>query len=356
MESKKETVLIGSFLALVFIFVVFLFFKTSLNFETQIFVSFLLGSVFVGGILLNRFEKSRKIKYVKIFFKGGAMGLADIIPGVSGGTIALITGIYDRLISAIASIDPSLLLDLFLGNLEAAKSKLRDIDISFLIPLVFGIGLAFYLASQIIVVALEKYSIITYSFFFGLILASAFFIYTRIGSKSPLPTFSASLAGFLLAFLVVEFYVIEEGELAVSNSYPVILLSGSVSICAMILPGISGALMLVLLGQYEFMVKSLLNFTSQWPYLLTFGAGAVIGLLTFSRAIRYSLKNYRYPTLGFLAGLMIGALRLTQIEIMSEPGALSDPFAVVSSLTAGSIGILLVYLTSREYDLSPESL
>ena len=306
----------------------------------------LLGSGLVLFGLFGADYWEGKSETVKVFFKGGAMGLADIVPGVSGGTIALITGIYDRLITAIASIEPSLLLDLVKGDLKGAKRKFLDIDFSFLLPLVVGIGIAFYLASKFIVFAMTEFRVFTFSFFFGLIFASALSIYSRIGSDSFLSVILTSLLGFGLAFFVVGWE-----ELALSHTYPITFVSGSIAICAMILPGISGAFMLLLLGQYDFMLTSLLNFTARWPYLAVFGAGAAVSLLTFSRAVRYLLENYRYPTLGFLAGLMLGALRLTLQEVLGRPGFLQDPLAVAGSLVSGAVAVLLVYITSRKYDL-----
>lgn len=267
------------------------------------------------------------------------MGLADIVPGVSGGTIALITGIYGRLISAITSIDPKSALYLGQGNFRKFKEKLKEIDFQFLFPLIIGIGLAFLAASRVILVGLNQFPAFTYSFFFGLILASAFLIYKRIGKKDHFSTFAIGGLGFLSAFLIVG-----QESANLSHSFPIIFLAGFIAICAMILPGISGSFMLLLIGQYEFMLSALHGFPSTYSVLIVFLTGAVISILSFSRVLSYLLENYRVYTLSFLAGLMLGALRLPFSKVHFELYSVSNPPSLLVSILFGIIGVFLVSL------------
>jgi putative membrane protein len=230
-----------------------------------------------------------KPKELLVFYvKGLLMGIADIIPGVSGGTIALITGIYERFIFAIKSIRPT--------------SDLRKIDWGLLLPLGLGIATSFLAMSMVMGFLLEAHTALVYAFFFGLILASAGFICKHIDAFHPKHLLAGSL-GFLLSFLLVGLGVLEA-----SHSLLFIFVSGALAICAMMLPGISGAFILLTLGQYEYMLDALKTF--RMAEIGIFLGGILVGLVTFSRVISYLLKNHEHPTLAFLTGLMLGGLRL----------------------------------------------
>jgi len=223
-----------------------------------------------------------------LFIKGLSMGIADIIPGVSGGTIALITGIYERFILAIKSIRPT--------------RKIKTIDLGFLLPLAFGISMAFLAMSRLMEYLLTSQGAFVYSFFFGLILASAGFIYKQTGGLN-LRYLVSGAVGFIFSFLLIGL-----GTLEASHSLPVLFGSGLIAICAMMLPGISGAFILLMLGQYEYMLSAL-NALS-YAEIAVFLAGGFVGLVTFSRVIAHLLKKYEKMTLIFLTGLMLGGLRL----------------------------------------------
>ena len=236
-----------------------------------------------------------KEQHLRIFFKGMAMGLADIVPGVSGGTVALILGVYERLIRGISNVKP----DTIKNTLKREKN---GIDIKFLATLGAGIGLSFLIMSNIILFLLEDMASPTYAFFFILILGSAILL-LRSEKLASILNLIFILAGFILAFIFVGMDATNFG-----HSLPVIFISGIIAITAMILPGISGALLMLFLNQYEYMLDALksLNFLE----ISAFMAGAIIGLLVFSRVLNKLLENYRTQTVAFLIGLMLGALRL----------------------------------------------
>ena len=196
----------------------------------------------------------------KTFLKGILMGIADIIPGISGGTIALILGIYERLINAIKSIS----------------------DFKFLIPLGLGIFTAIIAGSFTIPYLLDTYPAYIFAFFTGLILGSIKIIYKRI-KLHKISGFTLGILGFILAFVITGLKLLQ-----INHSYLIIFFSGIIAISAMLLPGISGSYILLVLGQYKFMLTALKDINI--PYILIFIAGAIIGLIFFSRIISYLLK------------------------------------------------------------------
>ena len=178
------------------------------------------------------------------------MGSADIVPGVSGGTIALITGIYERLIYAISRIRFSFLKPLLKANFSEFKEKLIDeIDFELFVPLILGIGIAFITLAKVISYLLDTQTAYTFSFFLGLILASAYILYTRLENFN-IKLIIISLIGIILSYIFVGL-----NPIATNHSLIVIFISGLIAICAMILPGISGSFLLLLLGQYQYMLN-----------------------------------------------------------------------------------------------------
>ena len=240
---------------------------------------------------------------ILIFLKGLFMGSADIVPGVSGGTIALITGIYERLISAISSIRFSFLKPLLKANFTDFKEKLiEEIDFELFIPLLLGIGIAFISLAKVISYLLDTHTAYTFSFFLGLILASAYILYTKLENFN-IKLIIISIIGIILSYIFVGL-----NPIATNHSLVVIFISGLIAICAMILPGISGSFLLLLLGQYQYMLNALnsRNFID----ILVFGIGALIGILGFSKLLNYLLERYESATMAFLIGIMVGTLRL----------------------------------------------
>ena len=258
-----------------------------------------------------------------VYLRGLAMGAADAVPGVSGGTIALITGIYERLIRAITAIEPRRLREvaggLTTGRREDASAALKTMDVGFLLALGAGILTAVVTILRLISILLAQQPVATYGFFFGLIAASAAVLYSEV-SLATRGRKAAAVAGFTIAFVVSGV-----AATAVGSSLPVIFVAGAVAISAMILPGVSGSLLLLILGQYDYMTNRLRAFTDALggavsgngttelvetaPPIVVFLTGAVVGLLTVAHAVRWALANYREATLVFLVSLIVGALR-----------------------------------------------
>ena len=254
-------------------------------------------------------------KTLGLFFKGLCMGSADIIPGISGGTVALILGIYEELIHSIKTVDlrviPYAFFAIFRKDYrEKLKKILLSIRFDFLVPLLLGIITAFLLLAWIIKEKLlPYYTSEIYSFFTGLILASAIVILLRVKRFKPVYLIHL-LAGVSSAYLFLS-----STGIYLNHSLPVIFLSGVVSICAMILPGISGAFIMVFLGQYEYMITALRNL--YLPPLVTYVVGAFIGIVSFSHILSVLLKKYRGAVLFFLVGLMIGGLKVPVSKVES---------------------------------------
>jgi len=270
-----------------------------------------------------------------IYLRGLAMGAADAVPGVSGGTIALITGIYERLITAITAVDPDRLQRVASGvrseQRPDAVAALRELDVGFLAALGAGILTAVVTILRLVSTLLETDPVATYGFFFGLIAASAVVLYSEV-SLATRGRKAAALAGFGFAFAVSGV-----AATAIGSSLPIIFVAGAVAISAMILPGVSGSLLLLVLGQYDYMTTTLSRATDALvvaargngtaglvetgPPIAVFLSGAVVGLLTISHAVRWALDHYREATLGFLVSLIVGALRAPVEQVETELAA-----------------------------------
>ena len=235
--------------------------------------------------------------YLLIFIKGMGMGAADVVPGVSGGTIAFITGIYERLLNAIKSVD-----------LEALKllSKFqwlafwRKIDGAFLLPLVLGIGVSLVVLSSQVEYLLNTYPIQLWSFFFGLIVISAIWVAREVKQWRP-ATILISLIGIGIAYSITVLSSAQTPE-----HFWFIFLCGMIAICAMVLPGISGSFILILLGKYVFIITAL-NERNFWV-LGVFALGCLVGLLSFARVVSWLLNKYHDLAIALLAGFMVGSL------------------------------------------------
>jgi len=227
------------------------------------------------------------------------MGAADVVPGVSGGTIAFISGIYDELIGSLRDLRPGLLVIGYQGGLSAFW---RAANGTFLATLFGGVLLSIFSLARVITWALETHPILIWSFFFGLIVASILFIAQR-HSRFGWPERTAVLAGAIVAFLIVF-----SPPLQVHGSLPAVFFSGALAVCAMILPGISGSFILMLLGMYRIVLDAVVE--GNLLLLATFALGAVGGLLIFSRLLYWLLHRFRDLTLATLTGFLIGSLSL----------------------------------------------
>lgn len=234
---------------------------------------------------------------IRIFFTGFAMGIADLIPGVSGGTMAFILGIYDHLLNAIKSFNLRLVQWLIKGRLREA---IAHVPLGFLIPLGLGLGAAVLSMARIMRYLLENEPIFLFSFFFGLIIASIIAVGVTVRWT---PTAIVSLViGTVAAFIIVGLVPI-----SMPNDPLTLFLSGVVAIMAMILPGISGSFILLILGQYAYV----LNAVSEFNILavIPVALGAVVGILGFARVLSWLLKHYHHITVAILVGFMVGSLR-----------------------------------------------
>lgn len=232
-----------------------------------------------------------------LYLKGMGMGGADVIPGVSGGTIAFITGIYSELLHSIKSIDFEAIRLLFTFQLAAFWKKING---NFLFAVLAGLLTSLLSLAKLMLYLLEHYPIKVWSFFFGLILISSPLI-LRTTRRWNIPTVFSFLVGCVLAYIITVLSPTQSPE-----GLWFIFISGAIAICAMILPGISGAFILLLIGKYEFIMRALLDVNL--PVIIVFAMGCIIGIISFSWVLSWILDNYRDITIALLAGFMLGSL------------------------------------------------
>lgn len=236
-------------------------------------------------------------RYIVLALKGCAMGMADVVPGVSGGTIAFISGIYEELLDSIRSVNLTALQLLFKGRFA---DFWRHINGRFLLPVLLGIAIAIFSLARLMTYLLENHPIATWSFFFGLIIASALLVAQQIGRWN-WRTVVSFLVGTALAWWIT---VATPAE--TPNDWWFVMLSGAIAICAMILPGISGAFILLLLGKYQYIMQAVGDLNI--PVMLIFIIGAAAGIISFSRLLSWLLHNWHDLTVALLMGFMVGSL------------------------------------------------
>jgi putative membrane protein len=235
--------------------------------------------------------------YAGIFLRGMLMGAADVVPGVSGGTMAFITGIYDRLLGAISAVDLAWLRLLFRGRLRAA---FEAVDGLFLLTLLAGIATSVATLAHLITWLLAQYPVLLWSFFFGLIAGSAVVLVRHVrGWTAPVAT--ALLAGAAAAAAIAL-----SPAVSLDGGMPGLFVAGFLAICAMILPGVSGSFILVLLGMYSTVLGAVSSFDV--AALGVFAAGAASGLLLFARLLHWLLARYHQPCMALLTGFLAGSL------------------------------------------------
>ncbi len=237
------------------------------------------------------------MKYFLLALKGMAMGAADVVPGVSGGTIAFISGIYEELLDSISKINLKALKILFKEGLLPAW---RYINGNFFFFLFLGIGISIFSLSKLVVYLLNNHPVIIWSFFFGLIVASIWVMMKSL-KKWEAVEFIAIIVGTSIAY-----YITIAPPSSSIDTLWYLFLSGSIAICAMILPGISGAFILLLLGSYDNVMLAITE--KDFKSLMVFVSGCIIGLLSFSRLLKYLFKHYKDATIALLMGFLIGSL------------------------------------------------
>lgn len=259
------------------------------------------------------------LKYLTVGIKGACMGAADVIPGVSGGTIAFIMGIYDEFVGSIARIDATAVKMLFSGRI---REFWKHINGTFLVSLVLGIGVSVVALAGLMQTLLTNYPIQTWAFFFGLIVASSIFILRGISG------WKAVDFGFLALGLVLGVVVCTLSPTQTPDALWFIFLSGALAICAMILPGISGSFILLILGKYQFIMGCIsdlvagVDFGRNLLILGVFMVGAVVGILGFSKFLHWLLARWHRTTLIVLAGFIIGSL--VKVWPWSNPEAMEQ--------------------------------
>ncbi|MBR7888627.1 DUF368 domain-containing protein [Marinomonas sp. A79] len=254
--------------------------------------------------------------WLKIYLSGALMGVADVVPGVSGGTIAFILGVYDRLIAALSGVNKTSLGMLFKGDI---KGLWRHFDGALLLPLGAGILSSIFLIAGLITHLLATYPSYLWSFFFGLILASAYFLITEIRGfalRHAVIMLLGAAIGASLSLLV---------PTQMNTSPLMVFLAGMIAICAMILPGISGSFLLLMMGMYGFVLSAVKGL--DLVVIAIFAAGALVGLLSFSKLLNYLLTHARSMTLALLTGVMLGAL------VKVWPWKVTDTWSQVGSKT-----------------------
>jgi len=287
-----------------------------------------------------------------LFFKGMLMGVAEIIPGVSGGTLAFITGIYKELIDSIKSV-----------NLESLKLLFRfqfknfwyQINGNFLSTLLIGMIVSILILSRFIAFLLDSHHFKIWGFFFGLILCSAFIIFKSINKLTPISYLLLSLG------LVLSGYISLVAPSSTPNTNIFIFLSGAIAISAMILPGISGSFILVFLSKYEFILNSLNSFETN--VLSIFLAGCITGLVTFSRLLSYLFKNYYDNVVSMLVGFLFGSLikiwpfyEIIELNQDNEPlytnPVLPNTYQTLETyyfITFAIVGILSIWFIEKKF-------
>lgn len=291
------------------------------------------------------------------------MGAADVVPGVSGGTIAFITGIYEELIKSIKSISSEALPALFK---EGLKPAWKAANANFLVVLLLGIAVSVLSLAKGITHLLDTQPVLLWSFFFGLIIASAWIIGRTVERWNP----AALIAG--LAGVAIAYYITIATPAQTSEAYWFIFLSGALAICAMILPGISGSFILLLLGKYKFILESLSNL--KVDVILVFLAGCAVGLLSFARLLSWMFDQYKNLTIAVLTGFMVGSLNkvwpwkettstttdrhgeiipLTQESI--SPFAFEGDPQLVWAIVSAIAGFAIIWVLERQTKMQPLS-
>lgn len=251
-------------------------------------------------------------EYIGYLLKGLGVGIANIIPGVSGGTIALITGIFERLINAIKSFDLGAAKLLFSGKLRAFAEKT---DFYFLIAIFAGVFAAIVLLAKVFGYLFVNYPVYIWAYFFGLVLASVYFVGKRV-DRWKTSVIISLIIGTAVAVVLSFFNPATEND-----SFLYLMLCGVVAVCSMILPGLSGSFVLILMGNYQLVAIDAIN-ERNLSVILPVGIGAVVGLIAFSHFLSWVFKKYKNQTIALLTGFILGSLNV--LWPWKEPTYLMD--------------------------------
>ncbi|MBO8438988.1 MAG: DUF368 domain-containing protein [Bacteroidetes bacterium] len=289
--------------------------------------------------------------YAVLVLKGIGMGAADVVPGVSGGTIALIVGIYEELVNSIKSVNLHALKLLFTFKFS---DFWRQINGSFLLSVVSGILISIYSLAKLVTFLLENHPVMIWAFFFGLVLSSIYYVVKNVSEWNVMNVF------MFLVGTAVAYYITIVTPTSTTNDLWFIFLSGAIAICAMILPGISGSFILLLLGKYEYMMSAVKNLDIF--LLVVFAAGALVGIVLFSRLLSYLLANFYNITISLLSGFMLGSLNKVwpwklpvsyapDGSVLTERNILPDAYmweGIVLILVGVAVVVILETVSSRK--------
>lgn len=274
--------------------------------------------------------------YLGISARGFCMGVADVVPGVSGGTMAFILGVYEELLDAVHAVNVRFLRSLVTFRFGEA---LADFPYRFLVALVTGIMVAIFSLAQFFAWALDHHPVHVWAFFFGLVLASIITIRGKVSA------WTATEAVALLLAAAAAFVLVGAVPVETTSAAWFVFLSGSIAICAMILPGISGSFILVILGKYQYMLTSVVE--RNFLPIIIFGCGGILGLVFFARVLRWLLRRYHDVTVAALIGLMAGSLRKIwpwkeTVETVTDRQGVVKPLVQLNVLPASISGEVLL--------------
>lgn len=289
--------------------------------------------------------------YLLLVLRGMGMGAADVVPGVSGGTIAFITGIYEELVHSIKSINIKALRYFFSGRWRLFWKQVNG---NFLLAVFGGVFVSVLSLAKVLEYLLEHHPILIWSFFFGLILASSYVVSRKISRWTTVKVL------FLAAGIAIAFLITSVTPATTTGALWFVILSGGLASCAMILPGISGSFILLLLGKYEFALHAVNERII--TDLMMLGAGALLGLVLFANLLSWLLKRYYEVTIAILVGFMIGSLNkiwpwketlktiviegevkpLVERNIVPSPGDAGDQVWMALLMAAFGIGLILL--------------
>jgi putative membrane protein len=293
-------------------------------------------------------------RYLVLILKGMAMGAADVVPGVSGGTIAFISGIYEELIESLRKIDITALQTL---RNQGPVAAWHWINGNFLLAIFAGVAVSLFSLANVITYAMETWPILVWAFFFGLVLASVIYVSRQL-ERWRLVEFVCLLGGVLLAAGITA-----ANPAQLPDSWWMLTIAGAIAICAMILPGISGSFILLLMGLYSTFLHAISSFDVL--SLASFGIGCVVGLLAFSHLLSWLLRHYHGATLATLTGFLLGSLQMIwpwkqtlrfyenrhgELEPLIQENVLPGQYAVLTdqdpqvlgAIVAALIGVALV--------------
>ena len=280
------------------------------------------------------------------------MGAANVIPGVSGGTIALITGIFERLINAIKSFDATAVKLLFKGEF---KALLKHIDFNFLLAVGVGVAISILSIARLFDYLFESYPVYIWSFFFGLILASVYFVGKEVGQWK----ISNVIIFAIGAAIAISISVLSPAN--PNDSILYLFVCGIVGACSMILPGLSGSFVLILMGNYQLIMIDAVN-NLDLAILLPVAVGAAVGLLAFSYILSWVFKKFRGETLSLLSGFILGSLLIlwpwkneiietfgNKVKVVGYDWILPSQFdtEVIGAIICAALGVVLIVVMEK---------